>query len=149
MAGEGPYSLAMAFESRIKVRFGDEDHAQIVYYPRFFHYFHCAFEDFFDEHGHRYRDCLDVDRVGWPAVHAEADFMKPVRFGEFACVRLEISRLGGKSATFEYEIRREDGERACTGRVTVACISMDTYKGVEIPPKYRAFFEEHLVAPEG
>lgn len=134
----------MAFESRIKVRFGDEDHARIVYYPRFFHFFHCAFEDFFDEQGFPYRACLDEDRVGWPAVHAEADFESPVRFGETLTVRLVVSRVGEKSATFEYEAVLEGGRRACRGTVTVACISMDTFRGTPIPPKYRALFEAHL-----
>jgi len=135
----------MAFESRIKVRFGDEDHAQIVYYPRFFHFFHCAFEDFFDEQGYRYRDCLDVDRVGWPAVHAEADFRRPVRFGEVITVALTIADVGDKSATFDYVVTRDDGDTACTGRVVVACISMDDYRGRPIPDKYRALFEKHRV----
>ncbi len=134
----------MAFESRIKVRFGDEDHAQIVYYPRFFHFFHCAFEDFFDEQGFRYRDCLDVDRVGWPAVHAEADFERPVRFGEVITVSLVISALGTKSVTFDYVVTNEEGRRACTGRVVVACISMDTFEGRPILDKHRALFERHL-----
>ncbi len=37
----------MAFRSLLKVRFGDIDHAGIVYYPRFLHYFHVALEEFF------------------------------------------------------------------------------------------------------
>lgn len=134
----------MAFESRIKVRFGDVDHAQIVYFPIFFHYFHSAFEDFFDEQGYRYRDCLDVDRVGWPAVHAEADFKKPVRFGEWLDVGLRIPKVTEKSVTFDYVVRLEDGDVSCAGRVIVACISMDTYRGIPIPEKYRALFERHL-----
>ena len=137
----------MAFESRIKVRFGDEDHAQIVYYPRFFHFFHCAFEDFFDEQGFCYRDCLDVDRVGWPAVHAEADFQRPARFGEVVVVALTIPKIGDKSVTFNYLVTQESaGDPVCTGQVVVACISMDTYRGVPIPEKYRALFDRHLVA---
>jgi 4-hydroxybenzoyl-CoA thioesterase len=134
----------MAFVSRLRVRFGDEDHAQIVYYPRFFHFFHCAFEDFFDEQGFPYRECLDVDRVGWPAVHAEADYEKPVRFGETLEIVVRVTRIGEKSATFEYDVRRPDGERACRGRIVVACISMDSYAARPIPDKYRALFEKHL-----
>jgi 4-hydroxybenzoyl-CoA thioesterase len=138
----------MTFVSRIRVRFGDEDHAQIVYYPRFFHFFHCAFEDFFNEQGYPYRACLDVDRVGWPAVHAEADFEKPVRFGEEIDVSVEVARIGEKSATFEYTGRRSGGgERVCKGRIVVACISMDDYAARSIPDKYRALFEKHLVPP--
>ena len=134
----------MTFESRIKVRFGDEDHAQIVYYPRFFHFFHCAFEDFFDEQGMSYRDCLLKDRVGWPAVHAEADYASPVRFGEVLCFEVHISKIGEKSVAFEFRGRHEDGSLACTGQVIVACISMETYRGQPIPDKYRALFERHL-----
>ncbi len=135
----------MAFTTRLRVRFGDEDHAQIVYYPRFFHFFHCAFEDFFDEQGFPYRDCLDVDRVGWPAVHAEADFVKPVRFGDDLEVEVRVTRVGDKSVTFEYA-GRVGGEAACKGRVVVACISMDSYAARPIPDKYRALFERHLEA---
>ena len=39
----------MAFRSRLKIRFGDIDHAGIVYYPRFLHYFHVALEEFFGQ----------------------------------------------------------------------------------------------------
>lgn len=135
---------AMAFESRIRVRFGDEDHAQIVYYPRFFHFFHCAFEDFFDEQGFPYRACLDEDRVGWPAVHAEADFESPVQFGQTLRTVVEVTRIGNKSATFSFAAYREDEALACKGLVTVACIDMQTFQGQPIPDKYRALFERHL-----
>ena len=37
----------MPFEFATPVRFADVDHAGIVYYPRFFHYFHMAFEELF------------------------------------------------------------------------------------------------------
>ncbi len=133
----------MAFVSRVRVRFGDEDHAQIVYYPRFFHFFHCAFEDFFDEQGYPYRECLDVDRIGWPAVHAEADFSRPVRFGETLEMEVRVTRVGQKSATFDFVARRE-GDEVCKGRVVVACIDMNDYAARPIPDKYRALFEKHL-----
>lgn len=133
----------MAFVTRLRVRFGDEDHAQIVYYPRFFHFFHCAFEDFFDEQGFRYRDCLEVDRVGWPAVHAEADYEKPVRFGDELEIEVSVARIGEKSATFRYVARR-GGETCCRATIVVACIAMETYAARPIPDKYRALFEKHL-----
>jgi 4-hydroxybenzoyl-CoA thioesterase len=138
----------MAFTTTVRVRFGDEDHARIVYYPRFFHFFHCAFEDFFGEQGFPYRDCLTVDRVGWPAVHAEIDFEKPVRFGDVLDIEVRVTRIGEKSATFEYTASR-GGERACTGRVVVACMAMDSYTSCPIPDKYRALFERHLESPPG
>ncbi len=140
----------MAFHTTLRVRFGDEDHARIVYYPRFFHFFHCAFEDFFDRQGAPYRECLD-EGVGWPAVHAEADFQRPLRFGDDLAITVTIDRLGTKSATFRYVgTRAGDDAPAVVGVVTVACLDMASYTAMPIPAKYRALFEPHVephVAP--
>lgn len=134
----------MAFTSHVRVRFGDEDHARIVYYPRFFHFFHTAFEDFFDEQGHPYRACLD-EGVGWPAVHAEADYLRPVRFGDVLVIEVRVEKVGRRSATFLYVGTKvgDDGP-AVRGKVVVACVDMATMRAREIPPKYRALFERHL-----
>jgi 4-hydroxybenzoyl-CoA thioesterase len=135
----------MAFETSIRVRFGDEDHAQIVYYPRFFHFFHCAFEDFFDRQGHPYRACLDAG-IGWPAVHAEADYKRQVRFGDDLDLAVTVTKIGRSSATFRYVgTRRGDDEPAVIGVIVVACIDMTTMRAREIPAEYRALFEMHRV----
>jgi len=135
----------MTFQSRVKVRFGDEDHAQIVYYPRFFHFFHCAFEDFFDEQGFPYRDCLDVDRVGWPAVRVETDFARPLRFGDVVEIDVSVLRVGERSVTFRYVgTRRGDDGPAVRATIVLACIDMDTYRSTPIPDKYRALLTRHL-----
>jgi 4-hydroxybenzoyl-CoA thioesterase len=84
------------FEFSTPVRFADVDHAGIVYYPRFFHYFHMAFEELFRARlGPRaYVDLLDKDRVGFPAVHAEADYHAPLKFGDTATIALSVAKLG-------------------------------------------------------
>ncbi len=137
----------MAFRTTIRVRFGDEDHARIVYYPRFFHFFHCAFEDFFDQQGFPYRECLEQG-VGWPSVHAEADYQRPVRFGDDLVFDVSLTRIGRSSATFRY-VGTISGEAqpAVIGKIVVACVDMKTMRSQEIPPKYRALFDSHL-APE-
>ncbi len=133
----------MAFRTSVRVRFGDEDHARIVYYPRFFHFFHMAFEDFFDQQGHPYRTCLDAG-VGWPSVHAEADYRQPVRFGDDLDIEVSVPRIGTRSATFRYVgTRRGDDAPAVVGTVVVACIDMQTMKAQPIPDAYRVLFERH------
>ena len=92
----------------------------------------------------RYRQCLD-EGVGWPAVHAEADYLRQVRFGDDLVIAVEIERLGRSSATFVYTgTRGGDDGPAVTGKIVVACIDMTTMRSQEIPPKYRALFEKHL-----
>lgn len=140
----------MAFRSEIRVRFGDEDHAQIVYYPRFFDFFHQVFEDFFDDCGFPYRRVLDEDRIGWPAVHAEAEYKSPLRFGDVLVVDLTLEKLGTKSATFVYRgTQKKNGALVVVGRIVAACIHMDTFTAKEIPEKYRALFQQHLSLADG
>ena len=136
----------MTYRSELKIRFGDEDHAGIVYYPRFFDFFHQVFEDFFaEEAGRSYKQVLDEDHCGWPSVHAEADFEKPVRFGDVLEVELEVERVGKASATFVYRGRRKggEGENIVRGKVTVVCIDMRTFRSQPIPDFYRRLFERH------
>ena len=90
------------------VRFGDIDHAGIVYYPRFFHYFHLAFEELWRARvGPRaYALLLDRDRVGFPVVRASCEFVAPLRFGDTAEIQVSVIKLGGKSITFRYRVHR-------------------------------------------
>jgi YbgC/YbaW family acyl-CoA thioester hydrolase len=90
------------------VRFADVDHAGIVYYPRFFHYFHTAFEEFFRERlGSRsYVALLDEDRIGFPAVSAQCDYKAPLRFGDTMAIDMSLDRMGERSITFRYRVYR-------------------------------------------
>ncbi len=128
------------------MRFGDEDHAQLVYYPRFLHFFHCAFEDLFDARADGYRTCLERDRVGWPAVRVETDFMAPVRFGDLLDIDLWTERLGETSVTMAYRgaVRGKDCVRAA---ITQACVDLGAFRATAIPPAYRALFEAVADAP--
>jgi 4-hydroxybenzoyl-CoA thioesterase len=131
----------MGYRAKIKVRFGDEDHAGIVYYPRFFDFFHRAFEDFFDDAGLPYRTVLDGDRLGWPAVRVECDYRKPLRFGDVLDLDVAVRHLGRSSVTFVYRGRKDGEEQlAVEARITNACIDMETFRATPIPERYRALF---------
>ena len=50
--------------------------------------------------------------------------------------------------TFAYRGRKRGAEAVVVeARITSACIDMTTFRGVPIPPKYRALFEKHATAP--
>ncbi len=134
----------MGFHCAVKVRFADVDNAGIVYYPRFFHYFHVAFEEMFsDRFGIHYVDVLGRERIGFPAVKVESEFKAPLRFGDVADVEVEVERIGTKSITCRYTLRRGAAGPVCaTGRVTVATVDMDGFRAIPIPEKYRRLFEQ-------
>lgn len=129
----------MAFAHTFPVRFADVDHAGIVYYPRFFHYFHVAFEELFRARlgARAYVELLDRDRIGFPAVHAEADYAAPLRFGDTATVELSVVRIGGTSITFRYLVKHGDVTCA-TGRVVTAVVDLDQMAPRPVPDNIRA-----------
>ena len=144
------------FRFAMPVRFADVDHAGIVYYPRFFHFFHVAFEELWRARiGPRaYAELLDRDRVGFPAVRAECEFTSPLRFGDTAEVEVSISRLGARSITFRYRIFRlpEPGtpaERTASAHGTVVCAVVDLARFVAMPVPERVIaMISDLVEPE-
>ncbi|MBI4822345.1 MAG: acyl-CoA thioesterase [Deltaproteobacteria bacterium] len=121
-------------------RFGDCDPAGLVYYPRFFEWFHDTFESTFAAiAGVPYNDVVMRDRVGFPAVNLAAEFKRPVRFGDRVQVEVFLSRLTERSATFEYRVRGESGLCA-TASVKVATMDMDGAGSAVFPEAiFRAF----------
>lgn len=139
----------MAFVFSTPVRFADVDHAGIVYYPRFFHYFHLAFEELFRVRmGPRaYVELLDRDRIGFPAVRAEADYRAPLRFGDTAVIVLSIARLGASSITFRYQVSRAAGDDGTSvvcaeGQVVCAVVDLSAFRAVAIPDRLRTLFSD-------
>lgn len=130
----------MSFSFSTPVRFADVDHAGIVYYPRFFHLFHMAFEELWRARmgARAYSELIDRDRVGFPAVRAECEFKAPLRFGDTAEVEVSVARLGRKSITFRYRVFRaaeaEAGrERTLCAEGQVVCAVVDLAKFVAMP----------------
>ncbi len=141
------------YSASVKVRFGEIDRAGIVYYPRFFHYFHVAFEEFFAECvGVPYHVMLDEKRTGFPAVHVECDYRAPLKFGDILEVRISVLAVGRSSVTFRYSVwRKQDAEVAAEARVTVVCVDLDGFRPRAIPEPYRLaflrFLDDAAVAP--
>ncbi|HUS28486.1 MAG TPA: thioesterase family protein [Kofleriaceae bacterium] len=126
----------MSFSYSLPVRFADVDHAGIVYYPRFFHYFHVAFEELWRARigPKAYSDIIDNQRIGFPAVRAECDFKAPLKFGDTAEIEVSIPRLGAKSITFRYRIFRSGDRALCAeGHVITAVVDLAKFVAVAIP----------------
>lgn len=133
----------MAFRFTLPVRFADIDHAGIVYYPLYFHYFHQAFEEVFRQRfggPAAYVALLDERRVGLPAVACEARFVRPLRYGEDVTVEVTCDRVGNRSVTLRY--RALCGDALCAeGTVTCAITDLDTFTSMPVPADLRALFE--------
>ena len=137
----------------IDVRFGDCDPAGVVYFPRFFDWFHQAMETWFDEAlGMPYADVLQ--RYGFPAVHTEADFLKPCRMGERIRVLLRVAKVGASSFRLDYEVMGPAEDPRVRGHTVVAMIGVladkpDHFRPVRIPVELRNKIQSFISAEGG
>ena len=136
----------MAFRSQLKVRFGDIDHAGIVYYPRFLHYFHVALEEFFgQELGIDYPVLIDQHHIGLPTVHLETDFSRPLRYGDSIDVEVRVINFGKTSITFGYRVfKNGESEPRITGHNITVCLDMDTFQKIKIPDWLRQRLKKQI-----
>jgi 4-hydroxybenzoyl-CoA thioesterase len=145
---------AGVFHHPIEIRWGDCDPAGIVYFPRFFERFHDAMERWFGEAlGLPYDHLITSRRLGLPAVHTEADFRVPCRFGERLVVELRVGKLGRSSIELGYRVMVDgESEPRLTGRTVCALMDLDPARpsharAVPWPDELRARIEAFGVAP--
>ena len=135
----------MSFTFATPVRFADVDHAGIVYYPRFFHMFHLAFEELWRTRigPKAYSELIDRDRIGFPAVKAECEFTAPLRFGDTAEIEVTVSRMGTKSITFRYRIyKQETRTLAAEGSVVCAVVDLARFVATAVPERVVAMLTD-------
>jgi 4-hydroxybenzoyl-CoA thioesterase len=141
----------VTFTFTTPVRFADIDHATIVYFPRFFHMFHLAFEELWQARigPGGYARLMNHDRIGFPAVHASCDFTAPLRFGDMAVIELAVAQLGARSITWHYKVYREgehDRTLCADGRVVSASVDLDRFVAIAVPERIVAVLQD-LVEP--
>ena len=135
------------YNTVLQVRFGHVDPAGIAYFPRIYDYIHDVFEEVWEKHvGHRYYHLLLERKIGFPLVHSEVEFKSPLRFGDRPVVSVTCFRLGRSSLGLRYVFRR--AEKVCVdAHMTTACVELEGMKSVEMPPEFRARFEQILEKP--
>ncbi len=135
----------MIFETIYKIRFGDIDQAQVVYYPRFFNYYHTALEDFFGNcHSQTYPDLIVKQKIGFPIVNIDANFYIPFSYGDTLRIQLAVIHIGNKSVKIKYNAFKNDlKDVAATAIITTAVIDLVRFKGIDIPKDLRVFLEKY------
>ena len=91
----------------------------------------------------------DVVRAGaWiaPVRHAEADYFKPLRFGDPVTVEICRAHVAETEATLGYRIARAEGGEVCVvGQVVHTWVDRATFKRIPIPEPVRRALE-HIAA---
>ena len=129
----------------MRVKFGHTDPARIVYYPRYFEWFHDVFEELFEAaSGVSYARILGDQKVGFPAVQLATEYRGPASFGDMIELEVFLSRLTPRSGTFEYRVRDEAGTLLTAASVKCVVIEMDTFKPTTFPAQLQADLAKYL-----
>ncbi|MCB9831773.1 MAG: acyl-CoA thioesterase [Planctomycetes bacterium] len=136
------------FHWQRSISFGEVDWARILYYPRLFNFCHEAFEAFMEEVlGMPYVDFLAIEKLGFPTVHLEADYLEPFPYGTTMHLEVLIKRVGGKSMELEYLARAAvPGPVRARARITNVLVGMEDFDPRPIPVWIRERLEARLEA---
>ena len=122
----------MAFSLPIEVRYLEADQQGVVFNMWYLAYFDDAMTGLLADGGLAYPDLL---ASGWDVmvVHAELDWVGPLRWGEPATIDVAVARVGTTSFTLQFEAR--SGERvACRGETVYVAVETESWTKVPVPP---------------
>ncbi|MEQ1566587.1 MAG: thioesterase family protein [Myxococcota bacterium] len=128
-----------AFRRPRVVGFQEVDAAGIVFYGRFFDWFHDVYVDALADSGHPLPQALREQRWIAPLVHAAADYLSPLRFGD----RIEVGLVGADATADRLSLgwRVTAGERIAAVGVTVhVFVSPATFERAPMPDTLRSWF---------
>jgi 4-hydroxybenzoyl-CoA thioesterase len=141
-------TLPFVFER--PVRFDEVDAASILFFARFFNYAHDAMEAFFGQLPGGYVRLINERRIGLPAVHVDADFLSPLRFGDVARIEVATLHVGRSSCTFRHSMSRlADGTEVAVVQHVCAAVDLTVMKSLPLPEDMRALLIRHrVIEPE-
>ncbi|MEO0444843.1 MAG: thioesterase family protein [Verrucomicrobiota bacterium] len=144
------------------VEFSETDLAGIVHFSNFFRYMESAEHAFYRSLGftvHDFRVGEDGTRLGWPRVHAEADYRLPLRFEETVDIELVIEEVRNRSVRYQFGFWKQDQDEdrvlAATGRMSVVCVAFQNggMESISIPDGVRQLLcaapPEEWIVPNG
>ncbi len=94
-----------------RVRWGDVDAANIIFYGSYIRFFEIAETELFRAAGIPYGKVFDELDIWLPRVHLECDFHRAAKMDDLLEVSVYVGRVGRTSLRLNFEVRRktEDG----------------------------------------
>jgi len=127
----------------VRVYFENTDAGGVVYHSEYLKFLERARTEWLRHLGFDHQALARNHRVVFVVTSAHVDFAKPARLDETVAVSVRLESLGKVRCVFVQEIRRDD-EVLVAAKVTVACVTGENFKPVEIPDPLRKKMEASL-----
>lgn len=133
----------MIFHAKNRVRMHDTDMAGILYFPRQFRFIHDAWEDLMETEGLDFHKMIYEENFLFVVAHAEADYLAPLKVGDYLDVKVTCEKIGTTSFTMKYEIFKPDGLMVGRGKTVHVTLQADTRTKIPIPPQLKSRLENY------
>ena len=142
--------MAYEFKAVRSVEFHETDMAGIVHYSNFFRYMETAEHGFFRSLGFSVVTENTDPPIGWPRVHAECDYLQPLRFEDEVEIHMLVSEMKSKALSYVFRFRKLNAlppVEIARGKLTVVCVTHNFEGEMEAVPIPEALAEKIEVAP--
>jgi 1,4-dihydroxy-2-naphthoyl-CoA hydrolase len=123
------------FTTNIKVYFYDADPAGIIFYASLFKYVHAAYEDLMRSL-HTERDYFFDKEYILPIIHAEADYVKPIKVGDELHIDVVVSSLRDSSFELTYKFYKSNDQFTAIAKTVHVCVLKDEFKKISLPKEF-------------
>lgn len=128
------HTVISEFVYNRRVEFSDTDMAGIMHFSRFFIFMESAEHAFFRSLGFSIHTDINGKRFGWPRIHVECDFRRPLRFEDEVEIHLFIEEITDRTILYRFSFIKMNGEQpeeVATGEIKTICVTFDEVKGMK------------------
>jgi tol-pal system-associated acyl-CoA thioesterase len=127
----------------VRVYFENTDAGGVVYHGEYFKFLERARTEWLRHLGFNHQALARDHGMVFVVTSMAIDFQKAARLDDNLAVSVRLESLGKVRSVFAQEIRRDD-DVIVLAKVTVASLTAETFKPVEIPPALRKKMEASL-----
>jgi acyl-CoA thioester hydrolase len=131
-----------------RVRWGDVDAANIIFYGAYIRFFEFAETELFRAVGLPYGVMFEELDVWLPRAHIECDFRRAAQLDDLLEVCVYVGRFGRTSLRLDFDVRRKgEAELIANAHFVLVSVRRDTFEKVPVPEELRQRLAPYTHAP--
>ena len=147
--GTLPSVQRFPFAYRQRVRFGETDTQQVVYYANYLLYAEVGRIAYLRELGIEYQRHFVSRGIDFTIGEAHVKYRAPLRFDDEFDIKVRVGELRHSAWSFEYAIDRADGLHCADVNTVQVCISGEPKRATRMPDELRRVLEDAKGAEHG
>jgi YbgC/YbaW family acyl-CoA thioester hydrolase len=142
--------MTVKFTIEERVRWGDVDAANIIFYGSYIRFFEIAETEMFRAVGMPYGKVFDELDIWLPRVHLECDFHRAAQLDDLLEVSVYVGKTGRTSLRLDFEVRRKteagtiEKDLMATAHFVLVSTKRTDLKPVPLPEELRTALAKYL-----